>query len=82
MTRLTAPAKPDVLTTLRRTVADAACTPDGAVYASVSPVLQRRQVETPVYSDERALWADRLPYQLGRGRAWTRSGGRNTARPS
>ena len=36
MTRLTAPAEPDVLTTLQRTVADAACTPDGAVYASVS----------------------------------------------
>ena len=38
------------------------------MYASVSLVLQRRQVETPVYSDERALWADRLPYELGRGR--------------
>jgi hypothetical protein len=54
MTRLTAPAEPDVLATLPRTVADAACTPDGVVYASVSLVLQRRQVETPVYSDERA----------------------------
>jgi hypothetical protein len=81
MTRLTAPAEPDVLTTLQRT-ADAAGTPDGAVYASVSPVLQRRQVETPVYSDERAPWADRSQYELGRGRAWTRSGSRNTARPS
>jgi hypothetical protein len=28
---------------------------DDAVYASASLVLQRRQVETPVYSDERAL---------------------------
>jgi hypothetical protein len=56
-----------VRTTLPRTVADAACTPDGAVYASASLVLQRRQAGTPVYSDERALWADRLPYELGRG---------------
>jgi hypothetical protein len=74
--------EPNVQATLQRTVTDAARTQDREVYASVSLVLQRRQVETPVYSDERAPWADRLPYELGRGRAWTRSGGRNTARPS
>jgi GAF domain-containing protein len=59
--------EPDVQTTLKRTVADAASTLDGAGYASVSLVLQRRQVETPVYSDERALRADQLQYELGQG---------------
>ena len=53
--------------TLKRMVADAARTLDGAVYASVSLVLQRRQVETPVYSDDRALRADQLQYERGVG---------------
>ncbi len=52
--------EPGVQATLKRTVADAAATLDGAVYASVSLVLQRRQVETPVYTDDRALWTDQL----------------------
>ncbi len=59
--------EPDVQATLQRTVADAARTLDGEVYVSVSLVLRRRQVETPVYSDERALRADQLQYQLGVG---------------
>ena len=59
--------EPDVQSTLQRTVADAAATLDGAVYASVSLVLQRRRVETPVYTDDRALWADQLQYELGQG---------------
>jgi GAF domain-containing protein len=59
--------EPDVHATLQRTVADAASTLDGAVYASVSLVLRRRQVETPVYSDDRALRADQLQYELGQG---------------
>ena len=82
MTRPTAPAEADALPTLQRTVADAACTLDDAVYASVSLVLQRRQMQKPEYTDERALWADHLRYELGQGRAWTRSGSTNTARPS
>ena len=59
--------EPDVQATLKRTVADAASTLDGALYASVSLVLHRRQVETPVYTDDRALWADQLQYELGQG---------------
>jgi hypothetical protein len=60
MTRLTAPAEPDVLTTPQRTVADAACTPNAAVDASVSLALQRRPVETPVYGRERPADPGRL----------------------
>ncbi len=74
--------EPDVQATLKRTVADAAATLDGAVYASVSLVLQRRQVETPVYTDERALWTDQLQYEPDPGRVRTRSGSKSTARPS
>jgi len=59
--------EPDVQATLKRTVADAAATLDGALYASVSLVLHRRQVETPVYTDDRALWTDQLQYELGQG---------------
>jgi hypothetical protein len=59
--------EPDVQATLKRTVADAARTLNGALYASVSLVLQRRQVETPVYTDDRALRADQLQYDLGVG---------------
>jgi GAF domain-containing protein len=59
--------EPDVQATLQRTVADAARTLDRQLYASVSLVLQRRQVETPVYTDSRALQADLLQYELGQG---------------
>ena len=71
-----------MLATLQRTVADATSPLDGAVYASLSLMVQRRQVETPAWGDERALWADHLRYELGQGRDRTRSGSRNTARPS
>jgi GAF domain-containing protein len=59
--------EPDVQATLQRTVTDAARTLDQEMYASVSLVLRRRQVETPVYSDDRALRADQLQYELGQG---------------
>ena len=59
--------EPNVQATLTRTVADAASTLDGRLYASVSLVLHRRQVETAVYSDGRALRADQLQYELGVG---------------
>ncbi len=59
--------EPDVQATLQRTVAEAADTLDGELYSSVSLVLQRRQVETPVHTDERALRADQLQYELGMG---------------
>ena len=59
--------EPDVEATLKRTVADAASMLDDAMYASVTLVLQRRQVETPVYTDDRALRADQLQYDLGVG---------------
>ena len=59
--------EPDVQATLKRTVADAASTLDGALYASVTLVLQRRKVETPVYTDQRALRADELQYELNQG---------------
>jgi GAF domain-containing protein len=59
--------EPDVQATLKRTVADAAATLDHGLYASVSLVLLRRLVETPVYTDDRALWSDQLQYELGQG---------------
>lgn len=59
--------EPDVQATLKRTVADAANTLDAVGYASVTLVIQRRHVETPVYTDDRALRADLLQYELGVG---------------
>jgi hypothetical protein len=59
--------EPHVQATLQRTVDDAAATLDAPVYASVSLVLHRRQVETAVYTDDRALRADQLQYELGEG---------------
>lgn len=59
--------EPDVQATLKRTVSDAATTLNGALYASVTLVLQRRHVETPVYTDDRALKADHLQYEMGQG---------------
>ena len=58
---------PGVQATLKRTVTQAASTLDGEVFASVTLVLRRREVETPVYSDDRALRADQLQYELGQG---------------
>ena len=59
--------EPDMQHTLQRIVELAAAHLDGEVYASVSLVPQRRQVQTPAASDERALRADQLQYELGEG---------------
>jgi GAF domain-containing protein len=59
--------EPDVQATLKRTVEDAANTVDAVAYASVTLVIRRRHVETPVYTDDRALRADLLQYELGVG---------------
>ena len=59
--------EPDVQATLKRTVADAANTVDAVAYASVTLVIRRRHVETAVYTDDRALRADLLQYELGVG---------------
>src|SRR3712207_7479083 len=40
---------------------------DGEVWASVSLMKQRREVETPASSDDRATRADRLQYELEEG---------------
>jgi GAF domain-containing protein len=59
--------EPDVQATLKRTVTDAASTLDVPMYASVTLVLKRRHVETPVFTDDRALRADQLQYEMGQG---------------
>jgi transcriptional regulator with GAF, ATPase, and Fis domain len=53
--------------TLQRIVELAAAHFDAEVYASVSLVQQRRQVQTPAASDQRAARADQLQYELGEG---------------
>ena len=40
---------------------------DGEVYASVSMLRQRRQVDTPAASDERATRADQPQYETSQG---------------
>jgi transcriptional regulator with GAF, ATPase, and Fis domain len=59
--------EPDVEHTLQLVVELAAAHLQAEVYASVSLVRQRRQVQTPAASDERALRADQLQYELGEG---------------
>ena len=59
--------EPDMEDTLQRIVELAAAHLDGEVYASVSLVQQRREVQTPASSDERATRADQLQYELGEG---------------
>lgn len=59
--------EPDMQHTLQRIVELAAANLDGEVYASVFLVRQRRQVQTPAASDERATRADQLQYELGEG---------------
>ena len=59
--------EPDVEHTLQRVVDLAAEHLGGVIYASVSLVRQRRQVDTPASSDDRALQADQLQYELGQG---------------
>ena len=59
--------EPDVQHTLQRTVELAAEHLDSEVYASVSLVHNRRQVETSASSDDRATRADALQYELEEG---------------
>ncbi|MGY1696359.1 MULTISPECIES: ANTAR domain-containing protein [unclassified Geodermatophilus] len=59
--------EPDMQHTLQRVVEAAAHNLDGEVWASVSLVKQRREVETPAATDDRAGRADRLQYELEQG---------------
>ena len=59
--------EPDVEHTVQRVVDLAAEHLGGVIYASVSLVRQRRRVETPASSDDRALHADQLQYEVGEG---------------
>ncbi len=59
--------EPDMQHTLQRVVDLAAQSLAGGIFASVSLVRKRREVETPASSDERALRADQLQYELGEG---------------
>ncbi|WP_199522374.1 GAF and ANTAR domain-containing protein [Geodermatophilus marinus] len=59
--------EPDTQHTLQRVVDAAAENLDGTVWASVSLVTQRREIETPVVTDDRAGHADRLQYELAEG---------------
>jgi GAF domain-containing protein len=60
-------SEPDMQATLQRVVEAAALNLDGEVWASVSLVKARREVETPVVTDHRAGRADRLQYELEQG---------------
>jgi GAF domain-containing protein len=59
--------EPDMQHTLQRVVDAAAENLDGEVWVSVSLVRQRREVETPASSDDRAARADELQYHLEEG---------------
>jgi hypothetical protein len=59
--------EPDMQHTLQRIVELAAANLDREVYASVSLVRRRRQVQTPAASDERAARADQLQYEASQG---------------
>ncbi|HEX2301414.1 MAG TPA: hypothetical protein VHH34_23430 [Pseudonocardiaceae bacterium] len=72
--------EPDMQHTLQRVVEAAAQNLEGEVWSSVSLVRERRQVQTPASSDDRAERADQLQYELEEGRAWTRSGCRKPSR--
>ena len=60
-------SEPDVQGTLQRIVEAAAGNLDGEVWASVSLVRQRRDVDTPASSDDRARRADQLQYEMEEG---------------
>ena len=60
-------SEPDMQATLQRIVEAAADNLDGEVWASVSMVTQRRDVQTPATSDERATRADQLQYETSQG---------------
>jgi ANTAR domain/GAF domain len=71
-TRLAAVARdllnePDVQHTLQRVVEAAAANLDREVWTSVTLVKQRRKVETPAASDDRAVQADHLQYDMEQG---------------
>ncbi|MGK5679782.1 GAF and ANTAR domain-containing protein [Actinoplanes sp. URMC 104] len=59
--------EPDVQHTVQRVVEAAATHLGSEVFASVSLVKKRRRVETPASSDDRALRADQLQYDLAEG---------------
>ncbi|SDC23393.1 GAF domain-containing protein [Geodermatophilus telluris] len=59
--------EPDEQHTLQRVVDAAAATLGPQVWASVSLVRQRREVDTPATSDDRAARADELQYELTEG---------------
>ncbi len=59
--------EPDMSHTLQRIVELAAANLDGEVYASVSLVRRRREVDTAAASDERATRADQLQYETSQG---------------
>lgn len=59
--------EPDMQHTLQRIVEAAAQNLDGEVWASVSLVTHRREVDTPASSDDRATRADQLQYELAEG---------------
>src|SRR5919206_240358 len=60
-------SEPDMQATLQRVVEAAAHNLAGEVWASVSLVKQRREVQTPAATDDRAGRADRLQYELEEG---------------
>ena len=59
--------EPDMQHTLQGVVEAAAQNLDGEVWASVSLVRDRREVQTPAVSDDRAGRADLLQYELEEG---------------
>jgi len=59
--------EPDAPRTLDRVVQAAAHTLGPEVWASVSLVRARREVDTPAASDDRAVRADQLQYELSEG---------------
>jgi GAF domain-containing protein len=59
--------EPDVQHTLQRVVDAAAYNLGPQVWASVSLIRQRREIDTPATSDDRAAQADQLQYELGEG---------------
>lgn len=59
--------EPDVQHTLQRVVETAAAHLGRDVFASVSLVTRRREVQTPASSDPRAAQADQLQYDLAEG---------------
>jgi GAF domain-containing protein len=60
-------SEPDMQHTLQGVVEAAAQNLDGEVWASVSLVKDRREVQTPAASDDRADRADQLQYELEEG---------------